>query len=41
MKSLMASLIVFVAWCLAFAAEAAEKVEITADVAYGHKTAWL
>ena len=37
MKSMIASLIVCVAWCLAAAAEAAEKVEITADVAYGHK----
>ena len=37
MKSMIASLVVCVAWCLAIAAEAAEKVEITADVVYGHK----
>ena len=37
MKSMIASLIVCVAWCLAVAAEAAEKVEVTFDVAYDHK----
>ena len=34
---MIALFIVCLAWCLATAAVAAEKVEITADVAYGHK----
>jgi len=37
MKSMIASLIVCMAWCLATAAEAAEQPKITFDVAYGHK----
>ncbi len=37
MKSMIVSLIVGAAWCLAIAAEAAEKAVITRDVAYDHQ----
>ena len=37
MKSMIAFVVVCAAWCLATAAEATDKIEITPDVAYGHK----